>query len=156
MRLLGLTVSIALVMLAAGCGASSSSRNPNPTRLPITTGAQVVTSVHRCDRGANPYCAVQMVLVGDHYGSSTTLLDAERRHLLASGWTLADAQTGDENGADSPGHKLRLTFATAALDLKDLDLGWIQRAPGIGRSLSRTMFARQSALSLMLETGDNG
>lgn len=155
MRLLRLTVSIALVTLAAGCGATSSSRTPNPGRVPITTGAHVVTRVHRCDRGVNPYCAVQMVVVGDRYGSSAALLDAERRHLLASGWTLADAQTGDESGADSPGHKLRLTFATAALDLKDLDLGWIQRAPGIGRSLSSTMFARQSALSLLLETGDN-
>ena len=154
MRLLRLTASIALVTLAAGCGASSSSRSPNPAGLPITTGAHVVIRVHRCDRGANPYCAVQMVLVGDRYGSSTALLNAERQHLLASGWTLADAQTGDESGADSPGHKLRLTFATASLDLKDLDLGWIQRAPVIGRSLSRTMFGRQSALSLMLETGD--
>jgi hypothetical protein len=155
MRKLRLPVSIALAALAAGCGTSNSSRNPNPAGVPITTGARVVTRVHRCDRGVNPYCAVQMVVVGDRYSSSTALLDAERQHLLASGWTLADAQTGDEGGADSPGHKLRLTIATAALDLKDLDLGWIQRAPVIGRSLSRTMFARQSALSLMLETGDS-
>lgn len=155
MRKLRLPVSIALATLAAGCGASSSSRNPDPAGVPITTGAHVVTRVQRCDRGVNPYCAVQLVVVGDRYGSSTALLDAERQHLLAAGWTLADAQTGDEGGADSPGHKLRLTFATAAMDLKDLDLGWIQRAPVIGRSLSRTMFARQSALSLMLETGDS-
>jgi hypothetical protein len=155
MNKLRLPVSIALAALAVGCGANSASRNPNPAGIPLIPGARVVTEVHRCDRGANPYCAVQMVVVGDRYPSSAALLDSERKQLVASGWSLTDAQTGDERAADSPGHKLRLTFATAALDLKDVDLGWIQRSPVIGRSLSRTMFNRQSAMSLMLETGDS-
>ena len=80
---------------------------------------------------------------------------AERRHLTALGWTATNADTGDEHAADSPGHSLRLTYATAALDLKDVDLGWVQRARAIAQTLSQAMFARRSALSLMLETGSS-
>jgi hypothetical protein len=123
--------------------------------VPLTSDTRVLTHVRRCDRGANPYCAIQVVVVGSGYSSSTALLVAERRYLRSLGWSLAQAETGDETAADSPGHKLRLTYATAALDLKDLDLGWIKRSPVIGRALSRTMFARQSAISLMLQTGSS-
>jgi hypothetical protein len=123
--------------------------------VPLADGMQVVTHVTRCDRGANPYCAVQMVVVGRHFPSSTALLTSEKRHLKALGWTTAGADNGDERGADSPGHKFRITYATASLDLKGIDLGWIQRSPVIIRSLSRTMFGRDSALSIMLETGSS-
>ncbi len=123
--------------------------------MPLTPGSQVVAHVRRCDRGANPYCAMQLVVVGKRTTSSLALLDRERRHLQSIGWTVIDADTGDEPAANSPGHKLRLTYATAALDLQGVDLGWIRRSPGIGLALSRTMFARDSALSLMLETGSS-
>ena len=52
-----------------------------------------------------------------------------------------------------PGHKLRLTYAIASLDLKDIDLGWIKRSPKIGLALSRAMFDRASSISLMLQSG---
>jgi hypothetical protein len=94
-----------------------------------------------------------MVVVGSDFQSSTALLIAERRYLHSLGWDAAEADTGDETAADSPGHELRLIYATAQLDLKDLDLGWIKRSPVIGRALAATMFARQSAISLMLQIG---
>lgn len=152
MHKLRLPVSIALALLAAGCG-SAASRSPTLSGVPLTSGIDVIAHVRRCDRGANPYCAIQLVAVGKDYPSSAALLDSERAHLKSLGWSMSEADTGDETAADSPGHKLRLIYATAALDLKDLDLGWIQRSPMIGRTLSRTMFDRQSAISLMLETG---
>jgi hypothetical protein len=46
-----------------------------------------------------------------------------------------------------------LTYAAASDDLQALDMGWIRRAPLIGRALSETMFDRAPALSLMLQTG---
>ncbi len=137
----------------AGCGGGSSANSPGLAGVPLTPGTQVVSHVRRCDRGANPYCAVQLVAVNAHAGSSTALLAGERQHLKALGWTLTEADTGDETAADSPGHKLRLIYSTAALDLKDADLGWIQRAPVISRALSKVMFDRQPAISLMLQTG---
>ncbi len=148
-------VWIAVALMAAGCGQAALSRSPSLAAVPLTGGTRVVAHTRRCDRGANAYCAIQLVAIGDHYGSSAALLANERRHLKSLGWTLAGAETGDEHAAESPGHRLRLTYATAALDLKDLDLGFIQRSPMIGRALSRTMFARASALSLMLETGSS-
>ena len=118
-------------------------------------GTRILTSVRRCDRGANAYCALQLVVVAGRFTDSTALLHSERDHLKSLGWAIANADTGDEHAADSPRHRLHLLYATAALDLKDLDLGYIQRAPTIGRALSQTMFDRTPALSLMLETGSS-
>ena len=145
-------VSITVALVAAGCG-SSGPREPSLSGVPLTPGMQVIEHVRRCDPGANAYCALQLVVVSKRASSSTALLDAERRHLQSLGWTLTEADTGDETAANSPGHKLRLIYATAALDLKDLDLGWIKRSPRIGLALSRAMFARDSSISLMLQTG---
>ncbi|MGI9183744.1 MAG: hypothetical protein ACR2GZ_02075 [Solirubrobacteraceae bacterium] len=145
----------ALAGLLAGCGSSVSHRTPPPAGVPLIGGAQVLASVRRCDRGASAYCAVQMVIADPQYGNSTELLIGERHYLQGLGWTVTNADTGDEHAADSPGHKLRLTYATAALELKDVDLGWVQRARVIAHALSRAMFGRQAALSLMLETGSS-
>ncbi len=146
---------VAAVVLLVGCGSSASSRTPPPAGVPLIGGSQVLASVRRCDRGVNAYCAVQMVIADPQYRNSTELMIGERHYLQGLGWTVANADTGDEHAADSPGHKLRLTYATAALDLKGVDLGWVRRAPVITQALSRAMFARQSALSLMLEMGSS-
>ena len=142
-------------VLLTGCGAAASGRTPPAARVPLTSGAHVLSSVLRCDRGANAFCAVQLVVADRHYRTSAAFLIGERRHLTALGWTATNADTGDEHAAESPGHSLRLTYATAALDLKDVDLGWVQRAPVIAQTMSRAMFAREAALSLMLETGSS-
>lgn len=151
MKKLWLPVVLALGLVATGCGGTS--KGPNLSGVPLTPGSHVVKHVRRCDRGSNPYCALQLVVVNKRAPSSAALLASERRHLHALGWTLTDADNGDESAAESPGHKLRLTYSTAALDLKDLDLGWIKRAPKIGLALSRVMFDRQPAISLMLQSG---
>jgi hypothetical protein len=148
------TAAVVLAALPlAGCGQSSASMAPVLSGVPLAARARVVAHIRRCDRGANPYCAVQLVLVGARYRSSAALLSSERRRLESLGWGPGNGDTGDERAADSPGHKLRLTYATAALDLKDIDLGWINRSRLIAMTLSREMFDRAPALSLMLETG---
>lgn len=148
-----LGISIAVALVTAGCGHAASSLSLDLATVPLVGGTRVLAHTHRCDRGANAYCAVQLVVVGDRYRSSEALFAAERRYLKADGWTVSGADTGHERAADSPDHRLRLAYATAALDLRAIDLGWIQRARPIGRALSRTMFDRSSALSLMLEPG---
>lgn len=147
--------SIALVAVAftvTGCGSSAQSRIPSVAAVPLTPRTRVLAHVTRCDPGANQYCAVQLVVVG-RYGSSDALLKSERKHLQALGWGLVNADTGDEHAAESPGHRFHIVFATAALDLKDVELGWVKRARRIARALSQTMFDRQPALSVMLESG---
>lgn len=115
----------------------------------------MVAHNRRCDRGANPYCAVQLVVVGGRYSTSSRLMSGERKRLASLGWTQTNGDTGLEQGADSPGHKLRLTYAIASDDLKGIDLGWIRRSPRIALALSRVMFDRNPAMSLMLETGSS-
>jgi uncharacterized protein (DUF736 family) len=149
------TMVVALGLVVGGCGQASANRTPDLAGVPLTAGAQVLASVRRCDAGANAYCSVQLVIADPQFRNSVDLLRSERDHLKALGWTTANADNGDEHAADSPRHGLHLLYATAALDLKGLDLGWIQRAPLITRTLSRTMFDRASALSLMLETGSS-
>jgi len=149
--LLVLTLTPAL----AGCGQSAQSRSPDLAGLPLTNGARIVADTRRCDRGADPYCALQVVAVGGRYLSSTALLTGESHHLDSLGWSRGNGDTGLEQAAESPGRKLRLIYATAAADLQGIDLGWIQRSPLITRALSRVMFDRAPAMSLMLETGSS-
>ena len=144
--------ALALVLAVAGCGQSSAGRTPSVDRVPLVPRTRVFAHVTRCDPGANSYCALQLVVVG-RYASSENLFKAERKYLQSLGWGLVNAQTGDEHAAESPGHRFHIVFATAALDLKDWDLGWIKRSRMIARALSQTMIDRQPAWSVMLESG---
>lgn len=155
LRLVAVLLALGVGVLLVGCGSAATSRAPGLAGVPLTDGARVLASIRRCDRGASPFCAVQLVVADARYRNSTDLLHGERDRLRALGWTSANADNGDEHAAESPGHRLRLTYATAALDLKGIDLGWIQRARVIAHTLSRAMFDRASALSLMLETGSS-
>ncbi|MDQ6835289.1 MAG: hypothetical protein M3016_03790 [Actinomycetota bacterium] len=150
-----LFLAVLVALALSGCGSAAPSRSPTLAGVPLPPGSRVLAHVTRCDRGANAYCAVQLVVSGPGYHSSEDLLGTERRHLMALGWGLANADTGDEHAAESPGHKLRLIYATAALDLKDVDLGWVRRSRRIQRGLSAAMFDRIAALSLMLEPGSS-
>jgi hypothetical protein len=154
MRARGFTVVsvLALMLAMAACGQSGQRRSPSLARVPLVPRTRVFAHVTRCDPGANSYCAVQLVVVG-RYGSSEDLLKTERRYLRSLGWGPVNAQTGDEHAAESPGHRFHIVLATAALDLKDWDLGWIKRSRLIAHALSQTMINGQSALSVMLESG---
>jgi hypothetical protein len=155
MKICWLALVGAAAIAVAGCGQSSGGASPQLSSVPLAPGIKVVAQNRRCDRGANPYCAVQLVVVGDRYHTSTRLLTQEQQHLASQGWTQTDGDAGDESAADSPGHKLRLTYATASDDLKGVDLGWIKRSRRITMAMSRVMFARAPAMSLMLETGSS-
>ncbi|MFL5864086.1 MAG: hypothetical protein ACJ780_25495 [Solirubrobacteraceae bacterium] len=155
--LAGLAV-VAVVVAVAVAALSGRGGNPRAIGLrsiPVPAGARVVTRVRSCDRGVNRYCALQVVVVGDRYGSSAALLTAYAQQLGKLGWTAANGPDGKESGADSPGHELRLTYATAYEDLRMVDSNWIQRTAAISHSLSATMFDRVPALSIMLERGSS-
>jgi hypothetical protein len=144
--------ALVAALAVAGCGQPSGGGHPALGTVPLAPGLRVVADSHRCDRGANPYCAEQVVVVG-RAGSSSALVAREKSRLKALGWSASQGDTGKEQAADSPGHALRLTYAGAQDDLQAYDMGWIHRAPSIVRALSRTMFERTPALSLMLQTG---
>jgi hypothetical protein len=150
---LSLLVLPALIVTLAGCGRSSANHTPDLAGLPLVHGARIVAQVRRCDRGANAFCGWELVVVSPTYRSSDALLLSEHRRLLKLGWTGANADTGEEHAADSPGHKLRVTYATAYGDLKGIDLGWIRRSRRVTLSLARAMFDHASALSILLEEG---
>jgi hypothetical protein len=143
----------ALAVVLVGCGQSGGGGTPDATRLPLAKGARVVASVRQCDAGSNAFCDVQLVVVGRRYPSSEALLGAEHQRLLSLGWTGANADTGEQHAADSPGHKLRVTYATAFGDLLGLDLGWIHRSGTVVLALSRAMFDRSATMSILLEKG---
>lgn len=144
-------IATALAVVLAGCGGGA--RSPKLGSLPLVPGAHVVTNVRRCDGGSKPYCALELVVADPRYGSSRALVVAERNLLRASHWTGASAQTADELADESPGHKLRVTYATAYGDLKGIDLGWIERTGQIQHSLSAQMFAGATAMSAQIQIG---
>ena len=146
------TLALSAAVLA-GCGQGGSARTPDLSQLPLVKGTNIVTQIKQCDRGANAFCAVELVVVHPGFKSSADLLQAEHRHLRRAGWSATNGDTGEQQAAESPGHQLRVTYATADGDLKGIDLGWIQRPRSITLALSRALFDRRPSLSVMLETG---
>jgi hypothetical protein len=152
MRLL---VTGALVTGLAGCGQGGPRTSLAVSGVPFVAGAHVLVQTSQCDRGANAFCALELVAVDSRYRSSSDFVVAEGRHLHALGWSLVDAQATGERAAESPGHKLRLTFSTATSDLQQVELGLIQRAPTIEVALSRALFKGVPAISLTLGDGSS-
>jgi hypothetical protein len=124
--------------------------------VPLVPGAKIIAKVQHCDPGAASYCGIQMVVIGPAYRSSDDLIVSERHNLHTHGWTGANGDTGEEGAADSPGHKLHLTYATAPNELQDIDFGWVKRAQPIAQALSRTVFDHHPAMSMLLEVGAQG
>ncbi len=153
---IGLTLrtlaAVAGVAAVAGCG-SDTKHVPKLADLPLVPGTRVVAQSLKCDKGVGAFCGLQLVVVGRGFRNSNELLKHEHLHLKALGWTGANADIGGEWAADSPGHKLHLTFATADTDLQGTELGWIKRTRTIQLTLSRQLFARVPSLSMVLEEG---
>ena len=123
--------------------------------MPLVAGAHITTQVQKCDQGSNAYCTIELVVLDPRYQSSDILAHDESHVLRNAGWSLAGGDTGTESAANSPGHKLRLTYSTAADDLQQIDLGSINRAWPITYALSTSMFNRAAAMSMMLEVGSS-
>ena len=145
--------ALALAPIIAGCGASTSQRTPAASDIPLLPGAKVAAQSIACDHGSRAFCAVDLVVTDRDYASSDVLARDEAKVLSKHGWSPSHGDTGLQSAANSPGHKLRLTFATASGDLREIDLGTINRPWPITYALSNSMFDRAAAMSMMLETG---
>jgi hypothetical protein len=117
------------------------------------SGARVVTQVRECDKGANAFCAIELVVLDPRYSSSMQLVKGERNLLKRSSWSGVAPDDGRQRAAQSPGQKLRVTFATAEADLLGTELGWIKRPWPITYTLARAMFDRAPVMSILLEAG---
>lgn len=146
-------VALAVTLALAGCGASGNPRTIGRYNIPLPTGAQVVEHTRSCDRGANVYCSIQMVVTDSRYDTSAHLLAGEQAHLNALGWGRSQGQTEHEHGAQSPGNELWLDYGTAYQDLLAIDSGWIRRTSKIAHALSDAVFERQPAISIRLVRG---
>ena len=113
----------------------------------------MIAQAKQCDKGANAFCGIEAVIVDRRFGSSGALVASEQRHLRKLGWTMRAGDDGVEQAAESPGHKLRVTYAAAANDLIGIDEQWIKRPRTIALTLSRVMFNHTPAMSIMLEAG---
>lgn len=141
--------------LVSGCGAGSGPHSPAVAQVPLVAGTRIIASVRRCDPGAHPFCARVLILAGapSHYEDSGVLKVAERRVLAHAGWQRTEGDTYDEAAAESPHNRLRVTYATAEEDLLSIDERRIARTPGITRQLAQVLFAREPALSLLVQAG---
>jgi hypothetical protein len=153
MKAASVVVGAALAGAAlAGCGGSGQ-RTPSLAGLPLPPHAHVTVDVQACNEGSNAYCARQLVVSGPAYPTSQAMLDAEKRLLHRLKWSSANAPVGLERAADSPGDRLRVTYATASSDLQGVDLGWIDRGRRVTLALSHALFSHTSTLSFLLELG---
>jgi hypothetical protein len=150
-----LLATLAGCLALAACGTGASTRRVGVVDIPLATGVRILVHVLSCDRGANPYCAEQLVAVGHSYPDSFAVLMAERKLLRRLHWSFSVGDTGKEIAAESPGHELRLMSATAYNDLLALDQSWIRRTAPIGRALSQALIDRAPAISLMLQRGSS-
>lgn len=140
-------------MALAACGAASGDHVPPLAALPLIPGVTVTLDAQVCDPGANVFCVRELVVRGDVYHTSDAMLAGERRLLHAGGWKRMNAQVGTQYGADSPGDKLRVVYATAWADLTAADYGWIRREHAVTLALSRAVLTHTPTLSMMLEYG---
>jgi hypothetical protein len=149
------TALLALLPTLTACGGASSAaqRTPTVSQVPLVPGSRIVTQVRRCDSGSNAFCAIDFVVRNRQYVSSDILARDESHLLSKQGWSLSNGETSAQSAANSPGHKLRLTYATAAGDLQQVDLGQIIRPWPITYALSNAMFDRAAAMSMRLEVG---
>ncbi len=148
-------MGMAACMLLAGCGGASNNRDVGLKNVPLPRGAQVMARVRVCDRGANAYCAEQLLVTGPRYATSADLLNSENARLRQLGWSDNRGNTGKQLAAQSPGNEFRVYFTTAYNDLLALDMGWIHRSAPIGRALSAAIFDRAAAISVMLVRGSS-
>ncbi|HEY8764443.1 MAG TPA: hypothetical protein VIM18_09645 [Solirubrobacteraceae bacterium] len=146
-------LAVLVVGSLVGCGQGSSQRTPALGRLPLVKGARISVQVLRCDKGANAFCAWELVVVAPRFRGSDALLLSEHALLRKRGWSGAGADVADEHAADSPGHKLRVTYATDYGDLKAIDLVWTQRSRKVTIALSRAIFGHVPTMSMLLEQG---
>jgi hypothetical protein len=151
MRAVLTAVLIAATLALAGC--SSGRHVPSLAGLPLAPGSRVVVQTKTCNPGANAYCAEELVVTNSQFPSSSDLLDTERAILHKLGWTGQYAPNGNEHSDDSPGHELRVIFATAQGDLIGIDFGWIKRSRKVALALSHALVAREPALSMLLMAG---
>lgn len=151
-KTVSLVALLALVVLA-GCGSATSTSSFNVGQLPLPPGSTIVTQSKQCDHGSNPFCALEAVVINHRFTSSGAFVASENRRLHKLGWKSSAGDDGDEVAANSPGQKLRLTFATGAQDLIGIDEHWITRSWPIEWTLDQTMFDRTPAMSIMLEAG---
>jgi hypothetical protein len=154
MRSWALPAVLICCLALAACGGENK-RDLGPQNLPLTNGARVSAKVRVCDKGANAYCAEQLIVVGDDYATSADLLNAENAYLRKLGWTASRGNTGKQLAAQSPGNELRVTYDTAYNDLLAIDSGWIRRSAPYGRALSSTLFDRDSAIAVELLRGSS-
>jgi len=156
MRVTGALATLALTLVLSACGGSGSKSQhlPEVAHVPLVRGAHVVARSQQCDPGANAYCAIQLVVLNRNYRTSNDFLLSERHFLHSHGWTGANGDVGPESAADSPGHKLHLTYAAAGDELSSLEFHWIQRPWPIWSALSNSIWDQTPALSLMLEDGN--
>ena len=143
----------AIVLAVGGCTPGGADRSPSLASVPLARGAHVIVHVRVCNKGANAFCALELVVVGDGYRNSVQLLMAETRLLKRLHWKHANADTGLERAAYTPGDKLRMTYATPKGDLESVELGWVQRSRAITIALSHVMFENTPALSMLVEEG---
>ena len=143
---------LTLVALA-GCGSTTSTSSFNAGHLPLVQGSTIITQSKKCDRGNNPYCAIEAVVVNRRFTSSGEFVASQVRLLHQLGWKYSAGDDGFEVAANSPDQKVRLTFAPAVDDLIGLDEHWIQRTWPIWAALDQTMLSRTPAMSIMLEAG---
>jgi hypothetical protein len=152
-RLTFAPLALLALLPLAGCGSATSTRPTSLRQLPLVPGGQIVSQAKECDNGSNAFCALEAVVVDRSAINSGALTAAEDRLLHERGWKSSAGDDGVEVAANSPGQKLRVTFATAFDDLIGLDERWIQRAPNIKMALDRTLIERTPAMSVMLEVG---
>jgi len=143
----------AVASVLAACGPNTGAGSPALSTVPLAPHSHVALRIRACNKGADAFCALELVLVGHGYTTSNALLDSEASLLARLHWRQAHADTGLERAANSPGGGLRLTYATARGELQSIGLGWSKRAPALAVALAHTMFDNVPALALLVEVG---
>jgi hypothetical protein len=151
----------AACLAVGGCAWDAGDQVPALKALPLLSGTHLSLDHRVCDMGAHAYCALELVLAGSRYASSKELMHDEHHLLNSLGWHDVNAPSGWELEADSPGDKLRVTYATPYGDQLSIAFGWIKRSSMLRQALSQALVGHivkgrrvsTPAISMLLQLG---
>jgi hypothetical protein len=151
-------IAIMAVLAALGLAACGGSGDhvPNLAGLPLVPGSRIVARTQLCDPGADAYCAIEFAVYNRRYANSDDLFGAEKKLLHRHHWTDANGLVGPESAADSPGHKLHLTYATAGSELDATAEHYVTRPRSIVSALSNSFFGTSTPAMAMILELDSG
>ena len=137
-------------------GAAQADRaHPDLSQLPLVPGARFQVQERVCDSGSNAYCAWELVVADRALpGLERAVRGRASRSCSAATGAAPTATSPRQHAADSPGHRLRVTYANPVDELTGIAIFGVRRSQAGGAGAVQGRVHRTPpVISMLLEVG---